>query len=281
MASSAQFLFGGLLKGAGQGMVDQAEQRRQEALERARELRRQIERKEDRNFAQQRDQANREFQGGLLSRTVTGEGGEMFGITRSGQTKPLGITDPNAIGAGTGNMSPEDYRLWNMAIERNTTKGMEGEKTDWAAVEKDLRGQGREDLATLAAPDVAETKQIDVNSAEYREAQRMAEEWADSQAGFFSTDETDFAKHGGNRAGAIQAKTLEFYRQLTGGTAMADKPTETRPGTKPDQGGTPASVSGAGTRESPYTPTTQAQFEALPSGAIYKNPADGKLYRKS
>lgn len=55
-------IFGGLLHGVGQGMVSQAEQRRQEGLERARELRRQSERQEDRDFQLERDETQRSFQ---------------------------------------------------------------------------------------------------------------------------------------------------------------------------------------------------------------------------
>ncbi|MEQ8394975.1 hypothetical protein [Thalassobaculum sp.] len=37
----------------------------------------------------------------------------------------------------------------------------------------------------------------------------------------------------------------------------------------------------SGTREDPYKPTTREEFTAIPSGAIYINPADGKPYRKN
>jgi hypothetical protein len=43
----------------------------------------------------------------------------------------------------------------------------------------------------------------------------------------------------------------------------------------------PIAPKGAGTREDPYKPATTADFDALPSGAIYINPADGKPYRKN
>lgn len=54
-------IVGGLLHGFGQGMVSQAEARRQEGLERAREYRRQLERQEDRTFQTERDEAQRTF----------------------------------------------------------------------------------------------------------------------------------------------------------------------------------------------------------------------------
>lgn len=103
-------LAGGLLSGIGQGMVAQddvrrkAEEKRQEALRRARE------RQEERDWQAQRDEANRAFQierdeaahqrqGGLLTGTVTGEDGELYGITRSGQSVKIGIR-PSATGGG-------------------------------------------------------------------------------------------------------------------------------------------------------------------------------------
>jgi len=42
----------------------------------------------------------------------------------------------------------------------------------------------------------------------------------------------------------------------------------------------PVAVLGQGTREDPVRPETQAQMDSIPSGAIYRNPSDGKLYRK-
>lgn len=35
-----------------------------------------------------------------------------------------------------------------------------------------------------------------------------------------------------------------------------------------------------GTEGNPYKPTSQSDFQQVPSGAIFRNPADGKLYRK-
>ena len=35
------------------------------------------------------------------------------------------------------------------------------------------------------------------------------------------------------------------------------------------------------TRQNPATPQSQEDFDALPKGAFYKNPADGLLYTKN
>jgi hypothetical protein len=39
-------------------------------------------------------------------------------------------------------------------------------------------------------------------------------------------------------------------------------------------------VPGQGTREDPARPETDEQFQSIPAGAVYRNPSDGKLYRK-
>lgn len=44
--------------------------------------------------------------------------------------------------------------------------------------------------------------------------------------------------------------------------------------------GASVSVLGQGTKEDPARPETKEQFDSMPSGAIYRNPSDGKLYRK-
>lgn len=51
-------------------------------------------------------------------------------------------------------------------------------------------------------------------------------------------------------------------------------------GTNAPASAKPIAVSGQGTREDPARPETPEQMDSLPSGAIYRNPSDGKLYRK-
>lgn len=46
------------------------------------------------------------------------------------------------------------------------------------------------------------------------------------------------------------------------------------------QSSKPVAVSGQGTKEDPARPETEEQFKSIPSGSIYRNPSDGKLYRK-
>ena len=46
------------------------------------------------------------------------------------------------------------------------------------------------------------------------QAERLADEWINEQAGWLSSDEKDFAQYGGNKAQAKVAKTAEFLQQL-------------------------------------------------------------------
>lgn len=61
---------------------------------------------------------------------------------------------------------------------------------------------------------------IDVNDPAYAEAKKRAEKWADGEAGYLSTDASDFAAQGGSREQAITQKTMEYYQQLKGGGQM-------------------------------------------------------------
>jgi len=55
------------------------------------------------------------------------------------------------------------------------------------------------------------------------QAEDMARKWADRQAGYLSTDKSDFDQYGGSRESAISAKTQEFARQLMGNPAIPDR----------------------------------------------------------
>lgn len=119
MARKAYAFAGGLLSGVGEGMVSQAEARRKEALERARQIREDRHRQEDREFQTERDtrahertlereEAAHERQRGLLSGTVTGEGRQVYGVTRGGEAVDLGIREhPSAGRSGTGSPPAE------------------------------------------------------------------------------------------------------------------------------------------------------------------------------
>lgn len=232
----ARAVTGGLLSGLGRGIIaegarrredaliaqeredrqaeidrQQAEQMRREAVARAREIRQDL-------MRQAESERSREESRGLLRSTVTGEDGTVYGVTQGADVKDLGFkAAPKGSSSdddGTG-LSVKDKRLWDTVKDRFTTKGLQGETTDWKAVAAEFKRQNRPDLAQLAAPPGAGAT-IDVNSDQYMKAEQMAEDWVNGQAGFWRSDKTDFAQYGGNREEAKQAKTMEFYRQLTG-----------------------------------------------------------------
>jgi hypothetical protein len=81
---------------------------------------------------------------------------------------------------------------------------------------------------------------VDMNDPVYLEAQKRAEKWAVDQAGYLSSDKSDFSAYGGNRQQAIAEKTLEFYDMLKNGKA----PQPQGSGGHPAAGGVQASGKG-------------------------------------
>ncbi len=224
----AKRIVGGLLSGAGGGILEKARADRAETLRRM----------------------TIEGQQGLIRTVVTGEDREMYGITGAGDTKKLGIKDAKSVMAGR---SAGDQRLWDDAIERYTegVGSLEGESIIWPDVAKALHAEGRPDLARMAEGFAGGRSSIKPDSPEYLKAEEEAEAWGSDQAGWFSSDKKDFAKFGGNRTAAVQAKTEELYRKYTGQGAAA-------PAAKP---------AAAKTLDSQYK--TEAEVgEAYQSGAL-------------
>lgn len=93
--------------------------------------------------------------------------------------------------------------------------------------------------ATVPVFSVQEQTGIDTGSELYAKAEKMAKRWVDSQAGWASTDGSDFKQYGGNRQQALTEKTAEFYQMLKGEN-----------GQKPAGGAHPA-AGGAGYVQSP------------------------------
>jgi len=244
MAVSKRRLFGGLLTGAGEGQLQRARALRAEALLRLREEETgkrhsaSLEAADRRSqaaitAAEKRAETAATERRGLLSTVVPNAEGQLIGITQGGEKRDLGIQSGNKKDYPDSGMSVEDKRELDAAIDRHTSgKGsLEGEKTDWDGVATRLDKLGRQDLADrVRSMETPGSGKVDVGSAEYREAKRQAEEWASGKAGLLRSDKTDFSDYGGNRAEAINAKTLELYRELTG--AGGTKGSDGVPGTQ-------------------------------------------------
>lgn len=282
--STAQRVLGGLLVGTGQGMVDTAVAKRNAALEMVRN-----QNLADREAARDRRTAERQAasdkrRGGLLSNIATDASGNLIGVTASGDTKPLNIRSGKKADQPDSGLSVEDKREIDLAIKRHTTgkDSLQGEQTDWSAVAETLRKGGREDLARRVAPPASEAAGVDVESPEYREAKQQAEAWASDQAGVFRTDKTDFAQYGGNRAEAIQAKTLELYQQMKGAVNRSGGASVSSGASQPQSPTGGAAPAGSGTQADPYRAATQADIEWVknnaPAGSVIE--IQGQLYQK-
>lgn len=262
---------GGLLAGFGRGLVDKANQQREDALAQLRRQQ-QIEDRED----DQRESR------GLLTSVVTDENRNAIGVTRSGGQVNLGIRMPperttSRSGADETGMTAGDQRLWNTIVERHTTAaGLTGEDSiDWTAVATDLRDQGRPDLAKLAQSSASQGTTIDTNSEQWLQAEQLADQWIKDQTTVLGRDRDELADYGGNRTQARLAKTQEFYAQLTGQAPSSS-------GQSAARSGTVDMPSGSGSRNDPYRATTQAHIdwfrESAPAGSVIE--ADGTLYVK-
>src|SRR5690606_35731736 len=105
---------------------------------------------------------------------VTDENRQVHGITRGGDTVPLGVREHPSAPRNDGGLSAGDQRIIQTVARKYTKEdGLGGETTDWASVARELRDtHGRPDLARLVEPPEGARGGVDVMSDEYREAQR-------------------------------------------------------------------------------------------------------------
>lgn len=267
MPSAAEYIIGGALKGLGRGAIDIANQQREDALARAQQLAKDRALQEERNYQEGREQNRRAYEGSLIADTQVDENGNVIGLTKSGKTIKTGIR--KAVAAGEGGLTAGEKRLLDAAIERNTTRGLEGETVAWNRVARDLEQQGYPKLASLARGSqggVAAT--IDTNSAEWSEAQRMADQRINELTTVMGKDKSELAQWGGSRTEARLALTRQYYAQLTGG-----------------QGGEPGTPSSAlGQPTEPQVAPTEAPVSTANAGTTTtaKRPewAKGESYGK-
>lgn len=302
MAALAKALVGGLVRGAGTGLVEKHERLREDALLRARQLRDDKILMDERNFIRERDEASRTFaterdaaqteeSRGLLQSTHVGEDRGVRGVTRGGEVIDLGFKAARtASGADTSGLPAGDQRLIDTAIERHTKEGagLTGtDEVDWAAVADTLDRNGRPDLARLVAPAAGESSAVDPGSEQYLEAKARAEAEAASKMPGLSRllpgDQTREAFDGLTREEWTTRRTDEIYRDRSGQGTGAGAPSGQDAGTAAGPAA-PSAPSvpprGAGTQQDPYEPSNQAEYDAIPSGAIYRSPEDGQLYTK-
>ena len=272
---------GGLLTGIGTGLISDAEAKREAALQALREKYRQEEKADDRNFRREEtDFAYRR----QLARDADSHDRNLERDDKR-HTQRRGLLREKESGEDGSGLSASDQRALNAAQLRHTSgKGsLEGEVTDWDAVAKRLRTTGREDLAAYVESMEGEESGVNVESADYLEAQSMARDWAKGRAGLFRTDKTDFADWDGNRAEAIQQKTMEYYQQLTGKKAPPSGQPDSEPRQAPAARQEPQKAPpGDGTEASPFRATLQSEIDWFkqnaPAGAVIE--VNGQLFQK-
>lgn len=195
MAGLGAFLAGGVLQGAGQGIVAEGKAKRERALQQLQHRqsmdRMDAEYRNRRGLLREESDLRMARESEQITSTFTDDQGRVIGVTRSGDTKPLGTAqqdpkDPKLytiyddkgrerkatydsdrgfvpVGGSkaadsdakdpTRGISAEDNRLLDRLIERHTTTDDFGEdKTDWGAVSRELDRMGRDDLARIAGP---------------------------------------------------------------------------------------------------------------------------------
>jgi hypothetical protein len=157
-------------------------------------------------------------------KALVGSGNPRLANIGSGAAESEGPAKPKAT-----EMGADDKRVYDTVVQRHTQPGG---IVDWNAVGRDLRANGRGDLAGLAygQPDPAKWESVPI------------------------PPDVQKPKEQRSPAGKPQPK-------------QEPKPSPA----------TPTAAAGQG---EPAQPRTQADFDALPKGAVYINPADGKRYRK-
>jgi hypothetical protein len=294
-------IIGGGLMGLGTGMVAQAETKRQEALERVRQMREDTHRGEDKTFQLERDRSSREFQterdkqqGGLLSRVEPDAEGNLMGITRDLQTKDLGIKQPLSTkgglsGSGDGDelggisMGAEEKRLYDEVKARYTDARLN--TVDWQGFIGHLRDMP-EERGGARWNEIADhlTGQIGVRMSR-GEAREKAVAEARQRKGYLSSRSSEFPETEGDEQSWIEMRTDELMG-ASGGTGSGLMPGRGQQEQESSQiqSGQSASGSppGGGTQGDPYKATTQSHIdwflESAPGGAVIE--ADGQLYTK-
>jgi hypothetical protein len=156
----------------------------------------------------------------------------------------------------------------DIAVDRNATtlerartveegRNARNDADNQTMLERTDRQQGGMNLRKGVGGDQEDSTMMEI-------AKARAKKEATDRAGYLSSDSSDFADWGGDRELFIQHMASQIYKDLTaqggGREARSDKASP----------GAPQAVK----------PSSRAEFDALPTGAVYVNPADGKLYRK-
>lgn len=300
---SAKAIIGGVLDGAGRGMVAQDEQRRREAEQSRERAMRVAERLADRDWRTQQSEADRawresqseadrawqsseaeaarEGRRGLIADAFTDPSGDVWGVTAGGERVELDgkeALDPDKRGAGYPGggggapveMTAQEKRVYDELKDRYTNPNTK--ETDWQGLVGHLRGMPAERggqrwgvLADWLTGDVG----AQMTGPEAREAAEGEARGRRGLLGLTSGFDSD------EEQAAFIARRAQELRYGGEEDAEAGDSGATPPG---DAGAPP----GAGTEMSPFKATTQDDIDwfkaSAPAGAIIM--VDGKLYKK-
>jgi hypothetical protein len=280
MANDLAYLGGGLLSGIGKGLVaDAAGKAAREAAradleaELARDVRKRDWSREDADLKHQRTQ-------GEVTRTETDAEGNTFGITRGGEKVDLKIK--GMPGGGKTGQDPARVKEANWLVKNGIYPDL---ATAYEATRERV-GMNDEDKRKAAITWAADQKN-EFGEPLYDTPEKLAGAVSSYQK-LLEGDSEGFVrslkKVNPDEAPKPEQQAKGFFESLFSNdeSAVAATPAPGRdlPGPADTAGGAGAQPQGDGTEASPFRPSTQEQFDALPTGAIFINPKDGKPYRK-
>jgi hypothetical protein len=280
MANDLAYLGGGLLSGIGKGLVaDAAGKAAREAAradleaELARDVRKRDWGREDADLKHQRSQSE-------VTRTETDAEGNTFGITRGGEKVDLKIK--GMPGGGKTGQDPARVKEANWLVKNGIYPDL---ATAYEATRERV-GMNDEDKRKAAITWAADQKN-EFGEPLYDTPEKLAGAVSSYQK-LLEGDSEGFVrslkKVNPDEAPKPEQQAKGFFESLFSNdeSAVAATPAPGRdlPGPADAAGSAGAQPQGDGTEASPFRPSTQEQFDALPTGAIFINPKDGKPYRK-
>ena len=283
---------------AGQNALNRDQQMEMEGLRSKREDAR-LDRQESMRLRELEQQAglareDREFRSGereaaasQYTDKIQGADGTYYGVNKLGEAKPLAGPDGEPIAGAPPKrkLDPDEMTAsQKSAAIRNARRDAEVIDPEDIAGKNKIVDYERfaDNIASSGAPITPEVRSEITRGLRgqiEKQVQTEAEGRAGAKGGFLSRAKPD--DYGGkSRDQWVKDEVQERLDKRMVDLGMADKAV-----TAPAQGqgadAPAAQPATAYTRESPAAPKSEADFNALPSGAIYRNPSDGKLYRKN
>lgn len=263
--ASAQRRVGGLLTGLGQGLQNRGLEERAQAREN--ELLTRQEGREDLNF--QREQAIERARA-IRESLERREEGRLNREHESGERR----LDREADASALIDVIPDTERNAQGVTRGGTRRGLgfRMDRTGTSSGSDDSGMSAGEQRVWNAAMERHTTESLDGKSTDWAKVAATLRKQGYEDLAAMAEDQ------GGGDEGSSGSPELDEFQ------AMADEASATaraRTGGAAPRAAAPAAPSGEqGSQGNPYKPTDQAEYDAIPSGALYQDPDDGQLYRK-